>query len=161
VKDDIIRMWNEGKVSGEIARELHTTRNVVMGVVYRAQKQGLAVKKGPSEPPPPKPKAVVRLPDKKVSKHKGVVVRKDVLGKKIGPAPVELPPTPEVVVKTMPKRLLQLGAYDCRWTVKDGYFCGAPSKSMLRPWCEEHYKLVYVPVNRSKKAPFRLVSRAK
>lgn len=138
MKDKIIKMWNEGKTSGDIAFELEITRNSVMGAIYRAQKSGLAMRKDQSTAVRNKSKS-----KKKVIK-KDEPIKKNVLGKRIGPAVVDLPKTE---IKNAPKTLMQLEPHDCRWVIRDGYFCAAPSKSSLQPWCEEHFKIVYVPAS--------------
>lgn len=155
--DRIVEMWNEGKTSGEIAEALRISRNSVMGAVYRAQAKGLAMKKGPSLPTTAKkqkPPSERRAPSKVIKR----VDNKIVVEKRIGPSVTELPKNEVQTPKNPPKKLLSLESHDCRWMVEDGYFCAAPSKSILRPWCEDHYKLVYVPVVRKKSTPFKLSS---
>ena len=40
--ETVLSLWEKGQSAGEIARELHVTRNVVMGRVHRAQTRGIA-----------------------------------------------------------------------------------------------------------------------
>ena len=130
VKNEVIKMWNEGYTSGDIAWTLKVTRNSIMGTIHRAQKVGLAIKKDPYHPP--KPKIVKEEPVKKPVAVKPKVVKKVVAKPK---------KKPNVNYKT----LMELGPHDCRWVVGEGYFCGAYSESQQRPWCEQHHKIVYVP----------------
>jgi len=147
MKSEIIEMWNNGATSGDIANHLEVTRNIVMGTVYRAQQEGLAVKKGPqtpkqkelpSYPPKPRKKTLFPIEDKKdqlADKHVTT-------NKRIGPATTTLPVTkPPAKMKTM----MELTPHDCRWMFGNGMYCSQAVDSILRPWCKEHYRLVYVP----------------
>lgn len=147
MKSEIIEMWNNGATSGDIANHFEVTRNIVMGTVYRAQKEGLAVKKGPQTPKqkelpsyPPKPR---KKPLPPIDSNKGQLADKHVItNKRVGPATTTLPVTkPPAKMKTM----MELTPHDCRWMFGNGMYCSQTVDSILRPWCKEHYRLVYVP----------------
>lgn len=150
--DIIVELWNKGSTSGEIAAHLGTTRSRVMGIVFRARKLGLITR----------PK--IEMPVKKVTAHvKAVRLRPKVITplkpiaisetKRVDPPKVATLPMPQIkiepvqkpVAKNGTKTILQLGAYDCRYILDDGKYCGAESNSIQTPWCEEHHKLVYIP----------------
>jgi hypothetical protein len=133
IKTEIIKMWNDGYTSGDIAWTMKVTRNSVMGIVHRANKSGLAVKKDPYHPP--KPRIVKNAKPPVVAKPKTVAKPKAI--KKVV--------KPKVKVDPKHKTLMELKPNDCRWVMGDGYFCGEYSKSTIRPWCEQHHKIVYVP----------------
>ena len=141
MKDKVVKLWNEGKSSGLIAQELHMTRNQVMGFIWRAQKAGAAVKRveprkklpRPERSPKPKAVALVFRPPKPQLKVVEEIVK-----------PVVPPPPPEKKDDSKPKTILQLTAYDCRWILPNGEYCGKHSESALSPWCPEHKKIVYV-----------------
>lgn len=49
----------------------------------------------------------------------------------------------------IPKTVMNVGLLDCRWVTNrftsDGFriFCGKDALSAVRPYCKDHYKLVY------------------
>lgn len=150
LKNEIIKMWNEGYTSGDIAWTFNVTRNSIMGVVHRARKLGLALKKDPYHPPKPK---IVKEPPKVINKP---------------PKPVKTPKAkkkvvvkPKVKPESSSKTLMELGPNDCRWIVAEGYFCGKHSESSLRPWCEVHHRIVYVPLKPRDRKKSRDLMKAK
>ena len=153
MRDQVADLWNKGKTSGEIAYELGMTRSQVMGIVFRARKAGLITRPKIDTPQPKKVTAnvkAVRLRAKVITPLKPIAISET---KKVDPPKTAELPTPQIkiepvqkpVAKNGTKTILQLGAYDCRYILDDGKYCGAESNSIQTPWCEEHHKLVYIP----------------
>jgi hypothetical protein len=149
MKEQIIKLWNEGLSSGLIAQKLKLTRNQVMGCIHRAQKTGLAKKR--AEPKQrlenpihkPKPKAVPLETRNNLLRP----VFRPVETPVEEPKPIVVPPKPEVKRGT-PKTILELGVFDCRYIIENGKYCGEFTDNYRQPWCPEHRKLVYVPVKK-------------
>lgn len=53
-----------------------------------------------------------------------------------------------------PRTVLNVGVFECRWvtdqTTRSGLriFCGKEARRSRRPYCDEHYRLVYVKVEK-------------
>ena len=150
----IISLWEEGYSSNRIAKVVGVTRSAVMGVVHRARRDGYVIKRATL--PKPEPEKVVRMPKKPPMTA-------------VTPPPLkkEPPPEKEVVMAAKalapqpkprtnkPKTILELGSFDCRWILPNKKYCGELAKSATTPWCEEHYKLVYVPRSKGPMSPSR------
>lgn len=146
MKSEIIEMWNNGVGSGDISRHFGVTRNSVMGTVSRAQKEGLAVKKKEEATWAVK-KTVSRPKPKKESPpvdDKGIKAAEKyaLSNKRIGPATTTLPVTKQPAKMVT---MMELTPYHCRWMYGSDMFCGEATESILKPWCEEHRKIVYTP----------------
>jgi hypothetical protein len=140
-----------------IAKELNMTRSAVMGVVNRMIKWGVCQKRGNAQ--------YVRA--KKVNPEK--VTPEMQIENKISLAPVTvavdqepipindffLTPTPS---DGKEKTIFDLGLTDCRWMNSKTHYCAKPGKSSIRPWCPEHYKIVYSSEPRASKKK-RLIMR--
>ena len=119
-------MYAQGKSYTEIGAALKRTRNGIAGLAHRLNFD--------------RPKKIV---EKKIpKKNKDVTpvtvaeVKKDI---KIG-----APPSDEGL-----KSLSDLGVNDCRWPFgeEDYTFCARPCLEG-HPYCEEHFKLAYIPRRR-------------
>lgn len=55
-----------------------------------------------------------------------------------------------------PCTVMNAGLLDCRWVTDEvtksgrAIFCGQPSKNPSKPYCEAHYALVYVKLEKKK-----------
>ena len=141
IRKKVVAMWNEGAVCNKIVSALGLTRGQVMGFVHRAQRMGLAERRS-GEPRKPKHRPVAApMPRGKVTLALVSLQREPEMPKK----PVE-PPQPQLPLR-QPKTITQLGPFDCRWIRPDKKYCGYPAKSARTPWCDDHYKMVYVPLS--------------
>lgn len=145
-KAAIHHMWKDGLPSTEIAVRLGITRSSVMGCVNRGQRHGLLDRRPYSvKKEKPDPKAVLASAPVPVKKPVTLAV---VSIQKKDPVMPKKPPTPSQQVELplhQPKRIMELTTYDCRWIQLDKKYCALPAKSHRTPWCEEHYRMVYVP----------------
>lgn len=143
IKKKVVSLWNEGVSSGAIADQLSLSRSAVMGIVHRAKRMG-KIKRPPRQKP-----AVVAVKVQNATPAPSprtkptlafVSIQRDPEMPKKPPAP----PPPQLPLH-QPKTINQLGPFDCRWIRPDKKYCGHPAKSARTPWCEEHYRIVYVP----------------
>lgn len=146
LRKQIYEMWEAGHTSFDISAALGITRNSVMGIVNRGQRMGMITRRGTVGKKPKEPKAptakVIRLPKKPplTTIQPPKLKKEEPMAKETKPVVVPIPPRK----KTGPKTIMELGIYDCRWMMPDKRYCGEVAKSAQTPWCEEHYKLVYV-----------------
>ena len=115
----IIKLWNKGSTSSEIANEVGRSRNSVIGRIHRLRDMGITLS-----------------------------VRGRVVPKKIRPQKpkVEKPKVtkPKVVVGvTLASSLLELRPNQCRWPFETT-FCDA-DREPGRPYCEHHRKMSFRP----------------
>lgn len=138
-KDQVYEDWNSGLTSGQIAEKYRTTRNAVVGFIYRSRKQGVALR-GDNRP---RGTSSIWKPPK---------ARK--IGKPSLPKLVP-PPVPPVhkkkKVKTQPmdKRwvpLWQTGEKTCRFINDDGMYCN--EYTSRGSWCDEHHGRMTQPLKR-------------
>lgn len=148
-------LWEAGKTGGEIAEAFGTTRSAIMGRVHRLRKRGVILAERPAIKRTKEQVEAARLSSKVVTmpfvmpKYSA----KQKPARKKEPEPVKEVlefVAPEPAKKRGPKTILTLGAFDCRWIRPDKKYCGELAKSARTPWCEEHYKLVYVPRTKAK-----------
>lgn len=128
----VVELWEQQLSSGQIAIELGlVSRNVVIGIIDRARRAGLVLRKRNGSPQQPTaPRA----------------------GKPPPPRP-ELPPPRAVPVESKPIPFIDRTMFQCAWIVDgrapDGLAlcCGVPVSA--GSWCAMHYKRVMVkPVGR-------------
>lgn len=147
IKKQVVALWNEGTTSGAISLELGISRSAVMGIVHRAKRMGKINRKPRAKPtvapaPVAAPKTAPAVsPRKKVTLAVVSIQREPEMPKK--PAP---PPPPQLPLY-QPKTISQLGPFDCRWIRPDSKYCGHPARSARTPWCDDHYRMVYVPTS--------------
>jgi hypothetical protein len=125
-------MWESGLTSGEIAKEVGISRSAVMGVVFRLKKKNVlpvkdAVKITPKKHRPKKETKTVKFNYTKTNTPNETCDM------------VFLFKTPK-----KGKTVINIEGADCRYMIERGVFCAQPGRSALRPWCEEHYPLIYV-----------------
>lgn len=148
----LLALWEKGMTGSEIAKELGTTRNAVMGKLHRLKAEGRVVarpkdmkkvavadEEKPRQPKEPKPKrekpTLITLPS--------TTVQRGLTSKPVVPV-VER-------VKRGPVRFADLTRRACRYVINNGrpetyLFCGEVSAPGL-PYCEDHAKLCYrVPI---------------
>ena len=146
LRKQIYAMWEAGETSFHISATLGITRNSVMGIVNRGQRMGVIKRRGTVGKKPKEPKAptakVIRLPTKPplTTIQPPKLKKEEPMVKEVKPVMIPMPKP----VKSGPKTILELGTFDCRWILPDNRYCGEAAKSANTPWCEEHYKLVYV-----------------
>ncbi len=138
----IIALWNNGHTSGEVAAALGITRNAVMGIVHRAQKNGEAKSHTYDRANAVKPKKPERLPQApKLTTIAPVKLKKE---PEMPKPPLVPPKSPEEAAHVAkPKRIMQLGMHDCRWILPDKLYCGQFAAKPSEPWCKEHHAIVY------------------
>ena len=134
------QLWAEGLSASQIANTMgDVTRNAVIGKVHRL---GLA---GRAQPPRVSTATIGGRTLEKQSKTKGFGNIKDEVAQDEPERSTEERVT-----------LLNLTRHTCRWPIgepktEDFYYCGARTKPDS-PYCEEHAKLAYQPVERRRKA---------
>jgi hypothetical protein len=134
----ILKLWRDGVSGGEISKLLGVTRNSVIGVSYRARKNGLL-----SSIKPKKEKAI------KVPKR---AIKKEEL--KIEPIVEE----PIIIEEDQTCDMDGLNYYSCRYIVSgDTYdtvrYCGKHIHTSS--YCLHHYKICYHPPKMSAKDLWR------
>lgn len=134
----ILKLWRDGVSGGEISKLLGVTRNSVIGVSYRARKNGLL-----SSIKPKKEKAI------KVPKR---AIKKEEL--KIEPIVEE----PIIIEEDQTCDMDGLKYYSCRYIVSgDTYdtvrYCG--NHIHTSSYCLHHYKICYHPPKMSAKDLWR------
>lgn len=156
-KSEVLRRFNLGESAAVIAKEFHTTRSAIIGVIHRLRQKdpGAVVRKGP----PSKRKGVTRegaspaVPAPRIERPTLPKVTP------FAPAPdmpvSDTPPVPVVpaspVVRGEPVSILDAKFLDCRYVVGNGgeynlvMFCGVRVKPGTR-YCKHHYGLVYQPM---------------
>lgn len=133
-------MWEQGTASSELAKHFGVTRNAIMGRLNRLRKAGFVGYK--TDMPP------INRVSKKTAVEKKEELRNFFQKKE------EAKQYKENVT------LMELRIDSCRFSVSgerapDFRFCG--KKVWGNSYCEEHYKLCYIPVNkrlRSNARPF-------
>jgi GcrA cell cycle regulator len=146
----LLDMWRAGATGAEIARALGTTRNAVIGKIFRLRNNGVdmarvkvpvvrnlpklekTVKLRPKPPSTPKPKVAWPPPLTKEEKEALIAQKK---------AEVER------VQRARGIKFIDLKARDCRFILNggrpEGYlFCGDP-RLAGKPYCQEHSELCY------------------
>jgi hypothetical protein len=128
IRLQILKLWNEGKTGSEIARILGVTRNSVIGVSYRARKNGLIsfIK--------PKKEKLLKVPKKVIKKEE------------IEPYPIVEKPV--IVEDDQTCDMDGLKYYSCRYIVSgETYdtvrYCGKHIHASS--YCLHHYKICYHP----------------
>lgn len=150
---NMIAMWEKGMTGAEIAKELGTTRNAVMGKLHRLKLEGRVAPKKAMEPVD-----TVNLPNP-LSAQKAPPV-KPVEPKKPKPTLITLPSKtvqrglsakPVVQIVEKPKRgpikFADLTRRSCKFVLNAGHpetylFCGEVSEPG-KPYCTEHVKLCF------------------
>jgi len=125
----LVGWWTEGRTSGEIAQAFGTTRNAVIGKLWRLRLFGADRDAPPISPAPPKRPRLARTPaaSKPSSKPRMPICEK------VSPHSVSL-------ALAEPR--------NCRWPIGDPWhddfrFCGAVK--IRGPYCAEHAAIVYQP----------------
>lgn len=139
--DTLLRLWEDGRTSGQIAQRMGITRNQVMGKAHRlGLKHERIVKQAVNYTPRvSKPKPVVNFM-LRVPKPKG-----------------KKPPTPlKAQDKTShPIPFLNADHTTCKWPLwsgpRTGLVCGA-TPIPTKPYCAFHYDKAFVELWRRRKA---------
>ena len=142
------KLWLEGLSASQIAKQLGgVTRNAVIGKVHRL---GLSGRATPSQPARP-----VYRPTRPARPVQAAAPRRAEPVARAAPPPpapmVDLPGTATV---------LTLGAHMCKWPIGDPStddfsFCGRRAGAE-GPYCVEHARVAYQPVQKKKTGPSEL-----
>jgi GcrA cell cycle regulator len=135
------QLWIEGKSSGEIGRELGTTRNAVISQVHRHGWSSLA------------PKKAGRMIAEKIMagrahrNERRRAHRKP--ANKVLQIMAEVPAAPGAASQSFadggPKTFMELGDSDCRFVLGDAdEYCAAVSAPGFH-FCPQHIRIVYQP----------------
>ena len=127
-------MWESGMTSGEISKEVGVSRSAVMGVVFRLKKKNVLSGKNP-----------IKISPRKTKKRKDRI-KEFIKINNAKPNNASENYGMEFLFKK-PKKgktVVEIEGSDCRYMIERGVFCAQPGKSILRPWCEDHYPLRYV-----------------
>ncbi len=142
------KLWLEGLSASQIAKQLGgVTRNAVIGKVHRLGLSGRATPSQPSRPVfrPTRPRPAAPAPQQR--------------RQELAPRPPQPQPAPYVDLPGT-ATVLTLGAHMCKWPIGDPStddfsFCGRRSGDD-GPYCIEHARVAYQPVQRKKGGPNEL-----
>ena len=132
----IAELWELGRTSGEIARELVISRNTVMGVIHRFRANGENISRRIEM------KIVIEPPKEEVEP----VVKKPEAPPKIKAKPLpEEPPAPPMMGANC--TFMGLTYQSCRFIIGpvrglDTIYCGEPKAG--RSFCKEHQNQCYI-----------------
>lgn len=144
----LLSMWRAGKTAREIAADLGTTRNAVIGKIFRLRNRGVDLSRAVTAAPPKPPK-----PEKPAKKEKPAAP------KAVWPPPLTADEKAALLAERKAKlarerrargiKFADLGARDCRYIINAGrpadyLFCG-DIREPGKPYCKEHSELCYRP----------------
>jgi hypothetical protein len=151
---EMLKMWDQGATSSEIANHFGVTRNVIMGRFHRLRSAGFMGYKEsfhltPKKFKKPEPAPKVEKPPRKTKEEKieeiQRITQQNVAEKR----------------KLMGYGLMELGFGMCRYPIKEVSpkeyrFCGEPN--WKQSYCEEHHKLcLYPSERRDKSSPSKFI----
>lgn len=152
-KNRILDLWVTGisatTIAGLVGEGM--TKSAVLGIVMRARDKGdpRAAHRTPNSHKTAHYKVRMGVPRRELKDAELRVERIGIKAQFRQEADLEME---KVVIAPDVKTVLNLKSHDCRW-VMDGVtvdklriFCGQPVETALRPYCKEHYGLVYVKV---------------
>jgi hypothetical protein len=164
LNSQIKQLWIAGLSSGEIAKDLGVTRNVVMGRVHRMRDNKEISIRECDERVYQIKKEVRRLENERQASLPDIIKvlplekEQPMPPKKEEPQATDIlrifdPPQPEKP-KRGPIKFNQLTYMTCRFIINDGdpkdfLFCGAPKKG--RAYCAEHEAICYYKIERKGK----------
>ena len=134
---EMLKMWDQGATSSEIANHFGVTRNVIMGRFHRLRSAGFLGYKDISFLTPKKFKKPRKTKEEETAEIKRIT--KEHMGEKR---------------KLMGYSLMELGFGMCRYPIKEEQpkeyrFCGQPT--WKQSYCEEHHKLCLYPAEKREK----------
>ncbi len=159
----ILRLWAEGKTSGQIAMQLCITRNIAMGIVHRARIKGMSVDpKGHHDKYAfgghkglERARKLAKTP-KPVGPGSGRSVDAPPSVAPLAAGPVKLFPSVKAdnTVKASKRNgvpIYRLRVNGCKFPVGvnakgEHVFCNDPSHK--RDYCQAHYEVCFVPPTR-------------
>lgn len=177
---ELRRLFSEGLLARDIAAEIGTTKNSVLGKLHRL---GLSKAKSlPTRRPKisrrESPKrnggaAVAALKARKEQERKialtatstwgrrAVIARAIALGELEPSEATDLPPEPNRPIVS----LHDLQSHHCRWPIgnpgaPDFGFCGETIRDDTVPYCTHHCRIAYVPVNKRSVAQLEAYANA-
>lgn len=158
----ILEMWEQGASGTEIGVHLNKTRSAVLGKLNRLRIKGyVGYKVSTARIEAQKIKLNVKTPPKKELNAKAgtpkAIIKKpftfSLAANRQKQKPVFIAPTPSQEGEPVDFMRLQSGM--CKYVVSgdkasDFLFCG--QKSVKRQYCEQHYKLCYIPADKTKRS---------
>jgi len=149
--DKLVAMWRAGATGTEIAKALGTTRNAVIGKIFRLRNRGVDLSRAVTAAPP-KPLKPPK-PEKPAKKEKPAAP------KAVWPPPLSAEEKAALIAERKAQvarerrargiKFADLGARDCRYIINAGrpadyLFCG-DIREPGKPYCKEHAELCYRP----------------
>lgn len=139
----IIKMWNDGMSSGEIASLLKVSRNSVIGKVSRMRASGIPLRSAPKI----KPK-LQKVTKRQVKTQRGWIVKRQIRPK-VDPTILLDQLFLDIPLPVQRVDILQLTPKSCRYIVdrdpkRGALYCG--DMKHYRSYCKKHAELCYVPV---------------
>jgi hypothetical protein len=143
----ILQAWNTGRSAGDIAADIGTTRNAIIGVVSRlrprlkAQKIWVREREKPISPMQYRPLKIQKSISKKRAKKELKTIK--ITNNKLFTTPIHTNVKPIKLID-----LVHVGSErgTCHWPLdmpKGTFFCGAPIDA-TKPYCEAHAAFAYV-----------------
>ena len=142
LKDQIVKMWEEGLSGSQIGEKLNLTRNAVIGMISRLKRKGHVFARDEKDQHRKRVAEERRVKEdkfaeKQAKKEKVIIIPKDL---------------PVVAVPSLPTRsggieLLDLKRTSCRFIVSGDdtiiKYCG--EQQSRSSYCAEHYSICYYP----------------
>lgn len=154
----IIELLGTGMTRQQIANELGVTKGSVCGRVFRMEKKGLLKIQRAKPLPPVQRSKKVQTPRAVAARKPPPITEQTII---VVPPPIERVFPVHVAPDTSP---VQRGGYfldeltsfrQCRYPIgaAEGQhlFCGVMTDRLVRPYCPDHYKLVWVKHSLRKK----------
>lgn len=143
----IVEAWNAGKSAGDIASDIGTTRNAVIGIVSRlrprlkAQKIWVREREKHISPMQYRPLKIQKSISKKRAKKELKTIK--VINNELFTTPIHTNVKPIKLIE-----LVHVGSErgTCHWPLdmpKGRFYCGAPI-DRAKPYCEAHTAFAYV-----------------
>lgn len=141
----VVELWNQGTMTAsEIAAQLGTTKNAVIGIVNRARAKGLITR----------PFDVTKANNAK-QVEQTAPIRITIKKPTKSPTPLSAQEQPSLTWKVTPMPKAKTGKYlwdlndrDCRFptsrTANHHIFCGEAIRDSRTRYCEHHHKVVWV-----------------
>ncbi|KPK13987.1 MAG: hypothetical protein AMJ56_00640 [Anaerolineae bacterium SG8_19] len=139
---DMLKMWDQGATSSELANHFGVTRNVIMGRIHRLRREGFVGYKVPIQPSVKALKRAKTAPKKTKEEESAEIKR--IASERMAEKR-----------KLMGYGLMELGIDMCRYPIKEispkeYRFCGQPT--WKQSYCEEHHKLCLYPAEKREKS---------
>lgn len=153
----VLELWHKGHSGLRIAQMLGTSRSAVLGLLKRIRDWGhdttrsIDLAKAEKALAKKEKKEAIKANLNAVKATPANVVRLPAPKRSLEPPPKPIIPVekPAPVDDLKPVRFNNLKPHHCRYVINSGHastflFCGKPKAKSS--YCEEHHKLVYVPM---------------